>query len=179
MKRLSASSIGDRDPFDRLTFADSYKRMEVMADLWFEVQATRRMEWFKTLGEVWQVCDDISRWKGFLVPTLSEASEQERAAMMEPEERATWVELPEVLTVYRGCYLFNRQGLSWSLSRDVAARFPTLNRYRVEGHQPLLLTGRVKKARAVLKLGRNEQEIIAPRVVIVAREALQIPATAG
>jgi len=75
-----------------------------------------------------------------------------------------------MLTVYRGCYGINRVGLCWTLDRAVAERFPTYNRYRRPGLVPELLTGRVAKDRAVLLLDRGEQEIIAPRVRIIAGE---------
>jgi hypothetical protein len=43
-------------------------------------------------------------------------------------------------------------------------KFPSLMRYRRVGDKPLLLTGTVSKDKVVLKLERNEAEIIAPRV---------------
>jgi len=51
------------------------------------------------------------------------------------------------------------RGWSWSLKRDVAAKFPFYGRYQTE--VPLLLTARIPKSRAAaLKLARQEQEII-------------------
>lgn len=77
-----------------------------------------------------------------------------------------------MLTVYRGVYDVYRNGLSWALSRDVASGFPLVARYMINGGVPMLDTGRVAKVRAVLKLSREEQEIIAPRVRITSSEPL-------
>jgi len=65
-------------------------------------------------------------------------------------------------------------GLSWSLDRDTAEQFTTLNRYRVKRLRRrdgteirptrLLLQGTVARHRAVLKLERGEGEIIAATV---------------
>ena len=58
-----------------------------------------------------------------------------------------------------GCGPINKHGFSWSLSREVAMRFPFMRRYGTD--TPLLLTATIRKDRAAaLKLGRNEQEII-------------------
>lgn len=63
------------------------------------------------------------------------------------------------------------------MSEDVARAFPFYGRYaqRRNGHRPALLTGRVRRDRCVLKLGRKEQEIIAPRVRRIAIEWLPTP----
>jgi hypothetical protein len=75
------------------------------------------------------------------------------------EERNAFEELPEQITIYRGCGPRNKSGMSWSLSRDIAVRFPFSMRYGTD--QPMLLTATIRKNRAAaLKLERNEQEII-------------------
>lgn len=52
------------------------------------------------------------------------------------------------------------RGFLWPLAREVAAKFPFYGRYHTE--VPMLLTARIPKSLAVaLKLGRQEQEIIA------------------
>ena len=85
--------------------------------------------------------------------------------MMNEDERATWRALPNVVTVYRGCSKANLNGLSWSLDRDIAAKFPALDRYMPpSGSTPLLVTADVAKGRiTAVNLGRNEHEIITLR----------------
>lgn len=58
----------------------------------------------------------------------------------------------------------NRDGLSWTLCREVACRFPTLHRYKREVDVPLLLTGAAERASVVLKLDRGEREVICAAV---------------
>ncbi len=62
---------------------------------------------------------------------------------------------------------FNRDGLCWTLDREIAEQFPTLNRYRRPGHEPLLMVGTVPTSEAVLKDDRNEAETIAPKVTVL------------
>lgn len=63
----------------------------------------------------------------------------------------------------------------WTLSRDVAARFPLLSRYRQRG--PLLVTARAARRRALaVKLDRNEVELITLAACMTSIEALRVPA---
>jgi hypothetical protein len=51
------------------------------------------------------------------------------------------------------------RGFSWSLKREVAAKFPFYALYRTE--VPMLLTARIPKSRAAaLKLDREEHKIV-------------------
>jgi len=131
-------------------------------------------DWYQLLGEYWSMCDNISRHKGeleyYLEWAFDDCESRSRRAllnrMMTARERAIWRGLPDNVTVYRGCYEINRDGLSWSLDRSIAEKFPTLNRYRREGEAPLLLIGVVDKSRIVLKNDRKETEVIAVGVVV-------------
>lgn len=150
-----------------LDFADSYTRASALVELYWALADTGMSiaEWFAELGGNWTLCDNLYTHAAFFRKVLHHAPRTHLDAMMAPEEREAFDRLPQILTVYRGCYGFNRNGLSWSLSRDVAEQFvTTLWRYRRPGLTGLLLTGRVNKNNCVLKLGRAEQEVIAPRV---------------
>ena len=82
---------------------------------------------------------------------------------MTAKERKVYAALPDKVTVYRGCYKDNKWGLSWSLDRDVAAKFPRLHRYKQDG-QPILVRAIADKAYiAAVKLDREESEIITSR----------------
>lgn len=153
--------------------ANSYTRLDV---LMFAFKAGRlpTLDLFAALGEWWNVCDNISRWRSELRRRLKAATRAELDAMMDPPERATLKDMPAIITVYRGCYHVNRAGLSWSLDRGIAERFPSLMRFRRDNDQPLLLTGTVERERAVLKLCRDEREIVAHTVGIVASERIAL-----
>ncbi|MGE0801578.1 MAG: hypothetical protein AB7G13_22375 [Lautropia sp.] len=140
---------------------DSYNRMRVVTRNFWVMPG---IEWFEQLGTAWSGCDNIARWRPFLREILREATRAELDAMMTPEERTALAAMPEKIQVWRGCYRINRPGLSWTLSRDIAARFPTLARYCRKDDVPILRLGHVRRDRVVLKLDRNEQEIIAANV---------------
>jgi hypothetical protein len=90
--------------------------------------------------------------------------------MMDEDEQRRWKELPEIVTIYRGCGAHNIHGVSWTLDRAVAGEFPTLNRYKVE--DPVLVTAMVSKHGIVaVKLDRQE-EVITFRSRIVKIEKL-------
>ena len=151
-----------------LTYHDSYSRLREIIRF---ARMMNRRSWLQLLGEYWSILDNLGAWCAVLrmfVPSRT------TLLLMNEEERAAWHDLPAVVTVYRGCSDINMDGLSWSLCREVAARFPTLGRYTPPaGHRPLLVTGQVAKNRiAAVKLGRSEQEIIAIHVRKVSVEQL-------
>ncbi len=151
-----------------LTYHDSYSRLPEI--IRFAGMMNRR-SWLRLLGEYWSILDNLHSWRDMLrlfVPSRT------TLLLMNKEERATWHDLPAVVTVYRGCSDINMDGLSWSLCPEVATRFPTLGRYTPPaGHRPLLVTGRVAKSSiAAVKLDRSEQEIIAIQVWQVSVEHL-------
>jgi hypothetical protein len=156
---------------ERLRFCNSYNRLETLielADAYFDGDCFLEVfEWLQLLGEEWQNCDNIAQWAGALDDTpfaeLADAPDDWRHCMMTPDELEAFNALPRLVTVWRGCYAHNKRGLSWSLSREVAERFPLLHRYRRDG-QPLLIRAEVARDQILaLKLGRNEAEVIAVR----------------
>ena len=136
----------------------------------------RRMsapDWWRLLGAEWDGFDNVGIHRHRLRAYLVRANAANLRAMMRRHERRALAAMPEVLTVYRGCYSINRHGLSWTLCKETAAAFPTLNRYRRNGDTPLLLTGTAPRDRAVLKLGRSEREVICPNVEIRSEQPIE------
>lgn len=131
-------------------------------------------EWFIVAGHEWSCCDRIGLHRRAFAQILRSASRRELNLMMTVQERAALAKMPREILVYRGCYRNNRRGLSWSLDRDIAQGFPSLARFAQDG-QARLLTGVARKSRAVLKLDREEEEIIAADVTILNEEL--IPST--
>jgi hypothetical protein len=142
------------DARDALRYCNSYSRMPTLIDL---ERSMRSNEWHTVLGEEWSGCDNVGRHRLLLRQMLP--VEGPVTEMMTAEELDAHRALPERLTVYRGCGPKNMRGASWSLEREVAERFPTLNRYQQA--QPMLVTAKVSK-RGVLavKLDRGEAEIV-------------------
>lgn len=137
-----------------LQWVDSYSRMPKLVDLHFQM---RPADWYVVLGECWNICDNIGRYRrtlGRMLPALGPIVE-----MMTAAEIAAWHALPDRITLYRGCGFENIRGASWSLDPAIAARFPFLMRYRAR--RPLLVTATVLKRRVLaVKLDREESEVI-------------------
>jgi hypothetical protein len=143
---------------EQALLASSYTRIDVVMNAMSTVGFGS--DWFRLLGEHWSVCDNLWRWRALLRPILADATREHLDAMMTAQEFSALTALPERITVYRGCYRINRSGLSWTVDRNLAERFPRLTRYSRPGDHPLLLTAVVPRERAVLKLDRGEAEII-------------------
>lgn len=80
--------------------------------------------------------------------------------------------MPDEFVVWRGCHDFNVDGLSWTTSRDTAAKFPFLNRYRQSEKHALLIEAMCKRSGAVLKLDRGEDEVITYEVEVLSTVAI-------
>lgn len=162
----------------KLSYADAEAHMiwgNSYEHLGMLLQLRRQMsvpDWWRLLGEWWSSCDNIFAHKDRLRAYLLKANGSNLRAMMSSHERRAVGYLPPVVTVYRGCYAVNRDGLSWTLSREVAVRFPTQNRYRRTGDVPLLLTGAVERQRLVLKLDRKEREAICASVQVTDEQSI-------
>jgi hypothetical protein len=140
---------------DRL--CDSYNRMGTLLDAYPHLE---REYFLKALGRHWCCSDNIREHKDQLSQILSNASRQELDLMMEPDELAALAKMPAIIKIYRGCYENNQDGLSWTTDRTIAERFTTLHRYSRPNEAPLLLENSIPIGRAVLKLERDEWEII-------------------
>jgi hypothetical protein len=137
---------------DALRWANSYSRADALVDV-FAVDHPRREE---LLGEEWSSCDVYPDAMRRIIAGLPRPCWR----AMDDVEREAYGNLAESVTLWRGCYAENRSGLSWSLSRETAAGFPSLNRYRRPG-QPMIIEARIRRERiAFLKLDRREQEVI-------------------
>lgn len=143
------------DDMDRaLRFCNSYNRLPTLLDLH---PRAIKSEWLALLGRKWSSCDNISEHLHDLLhvlPWYAPITE-----MMTEIEVDAYQALPDIVTVYRGAGRINRMGASWSLDKEVARRFPTLNRY--QQNTPMLYTARVRKERILaVKLDREEAEVI-------------------
>ncbi|QWD65341.1 hypothetical protein [Polynucleobacter sp. MWH-Aus1W21] len=136
---------------------NSYNRMGTLLDAY---PLLERECFFKALGRHWCCSDNIWEHKDQLSKILGNASREELDLMMEPDELEALAKMPTIIKIYRGCYEINKDGLSWTTKKAVAESFPTLLRYQRPNEIPLLLEDSIDKRRAVLKLERDEWEII-------------------
>jgi hypothetical protein len=175
LMRSARTSLGEARRIAQCS--NSYSRLKNVLDL---KPAMRNADWWKVLGEFWSVCDNISltlaahEWAEYAI--MEYASRRELNWMMGAKERAAWQALPETVTVYRGCYQNNQNGLSWSLNREVAEEFPRLRRYRQDG-TPMLITGTALREDCALKLDHDEDEVICNWVTPTRVDVLEVVPT--
>ena len=154
-----------------MAMADSYGRAHLLMDLYFHMDIEA---WFKLLGEEWSGCDNLATYRQDLGNIFGWAFKKGHHLLaMDEAERSVLGAMPDVLRVYRGCYAHNQDGLSWTMERATAEQFPMLNRYRHEDMQPLLLTGTVPRHLAILKMDRQESEVISPFVTVLSVEHIE------
>jgi hypothetical protein len=138
----------------QLIWGDSYQRAGMLFNLY---RSMNEDDWLRLLGREWSSCDNTCSLKNWLKLLLERRTYPQ---MMDEEELAKFELLPDVVTIYRGCGRgVNMDGISWSLDKEIASKFPTYHRYRVK--HPVLITATVKKSKIIaLKLDRKEQEVI-------------------
>ncbi len=137
-------------------YCNSYEKMEAL--LSWKIDPGDPSKWFRLLGCIWENCDNIGWFLEQILERLENADRSQLDAMMTPDEIKEWRKLPNSITAFRGCSWENAGGMSYSLNEEIAARFPFLVRYYTE--EPILLKAKINKRFSVLKLGRNEFEII-------------------
>ena len=150
------------DASKTLAFCDSYSRLPALLEIRHQMAES---DWLRLLGDEWSGFDNISHHIDGLIDSplcwMFELGARVKHEMMTTAEQAAFNALPDTFTVYRGCHCVNKWGLSWTLSREIAEEFPTLNRYQRRDQQALLITAQVKKSEVIaVKLDREESEII-------------------
>lgn len=127
---------------------------EIMSDL------TDR-EYWELLGSIWSDSENIWQYKD-MWDLLLKSTRPEREYFMDEDERKFFSELPEEITVYRGCQVGrNEKGLSWTLDEKRAKWFSTRLLHKDEKDTAKVVKKTVKKADVFAYLsGRKEEEII-------------------
>jgi hypothetical protein len=154
-------------------FRSSYDRLQLVLEYRRHLSG---LDWWRLFGNQWSSCDNIFEYREGIRDLLRAASREQLDAMMTDEELRQLAALPNPLSVYRGCYDLNANGLSWSTDRDVAAKFPTLLRYKMGGI-PIMRSGWVEQERVVLKLDRDDFEVIAHDVRLVTESSIEAQLT--
>ena len=163
----------EKEAWETLKFANSYTRLGALLDIrgvTFGQVAARK--WWKTFGDEWNCCDNIYQYKDELFDLFYSSEPSDRRLMMSPYERRRHDLLPEKVKVYRGCYDDNRDGFSWTLSKNIAEGFTKQHRYRRDGEDALLLTGTTRRNATIFKSSRREQEMICWDVKVIREELL-------
>jgi len=112
--------------------------------------------YWETLAVIWSDTENgwqnLSEWQ-----RLFDSDRPERRYLMDTFDFQAYSNLPDVVTVYRGCQKNqNENGLSWTLDKEKAQFFA-----KRLGKKGIVLEKSVKKNQIVaVLLGRNEQEVI-------------------
>lgn len=135
---------------------------EVLADILDLASVMNPKDWLCLLGEFWFGFNKIGVLHLPLCAAVAKASGDSQhtiAELMTNWERAAFGQLPDRITIFRGCGEVNKPGCSWTLDRWVAERVPFMN--ESPAARPMLLSATISKERAAaLKLGRTGREII-------------------
>ena len=124
-----------------------------------------RSDWLHLVGSGWSLCDNPWRCREDLKRLLG--TQGPLVEMMTGEEIVEYEKLPERVTIYRGAGKRRRMGASWTLSRDIAAKFC----YRTT--KPMLYTAVARKNQILaVKLDRAEREVITFSARVTRREAV-------
>lgn len=138
-----------------------------------------RSEWLFLLTSIWRRMNSITAADDAAIresPFGEWLDGRPDRDMWSDEAQALYAELPDIVTIYRGGYASNIHGLCWSLDREIAESFPTLNGHRKPG-QPLLAKARVRKQDiALIVLEDDEQEIVTARAKVASTSHIGRPA---
>jgi hypothetical protein len=138
-------------------FSDSYQKLPLLLD---SKNLINKKHFYIILGEVWSSFDNVAQYKNELSQILASANRDLLDLMMSSYELSEYKKLPELIKIYRGCYDDNRFGLSWTLDLKIAEEFTRHLRYSRYGESPNVLEAYIPKDFVILKLDRDELEII-------------------
>jgi hypothetical protein len=129
-------------------------------------------DWLRLLGDFWTSSENVRKHRLRLRRIMGTVGPLRE--LMSQEENELYDARPEKITCYRGSDRSVLVGASWSLNKDVASRFPFMQRYYAEN--PVLITAWVRKSNVLaVKLERKEEEIITFSAHRVAVETITPP----
>ena len=145
---------------EELRWANSYSRAGVLVKFYPRCNRLGLLdEYFRLAGGEWSGCDNLGVYQ-LEFRLIFQSNPGRWPLLMSENDRAVWSALPDIVDLFRGCGPGNRMGLSWSLDRAVAEKFPQYVRYRQQ--EPSVLHARVKKADVVAYFSeRDESEVVA------------------
>jgi len=84
-------------------------------------------DWLSLVGYFWCRMEILGSGTRDLIQIIKMHANDPLSAipeLMSERERAALADLPDQITIYRGCGPRNKRSASWTLSRAIAARFP-------------------------------------------------------
>jgi len=119
-------------------------------------------EYWMLLHDIWIDSENIWQnkkiWKRLLT-----AKKGLRHCFMVKDDRVALFDMPQIITVYRGCSELNKDGYSWTLSEDKASMFAVRYKsFKKSGQAAgMIISKQIDKKKIFAYTNqRNEQEII-------------------
>jgi hypothetical protein len=142
---------------------------------WTPMPRQKRRDWALALAR--DTSDHVSTWRGLAQdwyswdfiqhdqwkPVLKRARPAWTLDVFSDDQRAMYDELPDKITIYRGCNKVIRHGhrrLSWTLDHDVAHWFARRGDLFLEGGDPVVYEGVLDKKDVALVFDGREHEIV-------------------
>lgn len=124
----------------------------------------------------WLLIDTENQWQSLreIRSALHEGPGDRDRWLMTDEERGELSEMPDLITVFRGCREHNRDGLSWTTDPAKAKWFAERFASSKEGGDCLIRVGEIRRLHVIAYLtSRGEEEILAePKNVYVIDEKI-------
>ncbi len=158
LKADVAQALKTKNAFRYIFQHERPYRLNALCD-YLDRQSIRPGYYWEALGAVWADSENI--WQNLEIwKRLLRSKRSQKFRFMDETERKALKELPDELTVYRGCVRgLNEECLSWTLDKDKAARFS--KRWRRNSETPIVLTKTVSRKQVfAYLLGRGENEVI-------------------
>jgi hypothetical protein len=151
---------------DRAIENEQYSTYVYLHEKPYRINAFDSIENLLTDAEYWSLLADVcigteNMWQEkHLIHELLTADRSDRHLMMDADEYEQYKELPETLTVYRGCITGkNEDGFSWTLDQSRAKWFS--ERLARDGDEPIVLERTIKRDDAIAYFTRRgESEIL-------------------
>lgn len=155
---------------------------ERLAELVQHADTCSSSDWLRLLGAAWGYLPRIAGWEEFLLTRMPLGTVPWPVVeMMEADELASFIALPDGFLAYRGALAHNHAGLCWSLDMAQAAAYA--DRYADQwvrfGHpRPIAyrLTARIDKSQVIaVKRIRGELTLLVAQVDYLDTEVLPAP----
>jgi hypothetical protein len=115
--------------------------------------------------QLWHIADQLRLDLDYL-------NAERRFQLMVEREFSIWEAIPDQVTVYRGCFWDNTEGIAWSLDPLVAASF-VAGKAAQRDKSPLLARGTVSAVDCIVKAAWSRVSVFSSQVQIEAVEQLE------
>lgn len=155
-KKAVEESFAEKNWNRYLVMHERPHRPTALADIASEMSDE---DYWQNVGWVWSDSENIRELK-FVWSLLLGSRRPKREQIMDEKDRLALANMPDELTIYRGCAIEDTQGLSWTLDRERAEWFAERN-HNLSDQDTEVKVATVQKSDVIAYITRrNEEEII-------------------